>query len=194
MNSFFSPLDESVAEGAHSLLASCGSFFTPFLQGVTILGNYGLIFIGAIIILCFFRKTRKAAFLATLALSLGILFSNIILKNCIARNRPFYDESSLYYSYWADAGSLPESGYSFPSGHTTAAMAFAMAMFLSFSKKTSWVFFLIPLLMGYSRIYFMVHYCSDVLAGIAVGGIAGALGYLVLISMQKIPAVKKILE
>lgn len=91
------------------------------------------------------------------------LFSPLYL---IARPRPFFDQNSIYYDYWVQAGSLSEKGYSFPSGHATSLAAFAMGLFLAFNKKWSWSFLLIPFLMGYTRIYFSVHYASDIVSGI----------------------------
>ena len=73
-----------------------------------------------------------------------------------------------------------ESGYSFPSGHTTAAMAFGLSVFLCFKKKWSWVFLLIPLIMGFTRIYFVVHYTTDVLGAILVGGLSALISYFVI--------------
>ena len=34
--------------------------------------------------------------------------------------------------------------------------------------------------MGLSRIYLMVHYTTDVIAGLIVGGIAGIIGYFIV--------------
>ena len=90
------------------------------------------------------------------------LFSPLYL---IARPRPFFDQNLIYYDYWAQAGSLLEKGYSFPSRHATS-LAFAMGLLLAFNKKWSWSFLLIPFLMGYTRIYFSAHYASDIVGGI----------------------------
>lgn len=70
------------------------------------------------------------------------------------------------------------SGYSFPSGHATASMIFfGCCIYLIF--KSSWnlavkwlssIFLaLLILLIGISRIYFRVHYPSDVFGGILFG-------------------------
>lgn len=73
-------------------------------------------------------------------MSFGFIFTNLILKNVIARPRPFFDQNSIYYDYWVQAGSLSEKGYSFPSGHATSFATFAMGLFLAFNKKWSWPF------------------------------------------------------
>lgn len=132
--------DVFFANSANSLLKSAGSFFTPVFKGITIAGNYGIVFIVIAVILLIFKKTRKAGILALLAMSFGFIFTNLILKNVIARPRPFFDQNSIYYDYWVQAGSLSEKGYSFPSGHATSAAAFAMGLFLAFNKKMVLVF------------------------------------------------------
>lgn len=116
-------------------LKIAGSFFTPVFKGITIAGNYGIVFIVIALILLIFKKTRKAGILALLAMSFGFIFTNLILKNVIERPRPFFDQNSIYYDCWVQAGSLSEKGYSFPSGHATSLAAFAMGLFLAFNKK-----------------------------------------------------------
>lgn len=177
--------DAFFANSANSLLKSAGSFFTPVFKGITIAGNYGIVFIVIAVILLIFKKTRKAGILALLAMSFGFIFTNLILKNVIARPRPFFDQNSIYYDYWVQAGSLSEKGYSFPSGHATSAAAFAMGLFLAFNKKWSWSFLLIPFLMGYTRIYFFVHYASDIVGGLSVGFSCGALSFLIFWLLDK---------
>lgn len=116
------------------------------------------------------------------------LFSPLYL---IARPRPFFDQNSIYYDYWVQAGSLSEKGYSFPSGHATSAAAFAMGLFLAFNKKWSWSFLLIPFLMGYTRIYFSAHYASDIVGALSVGFSCGALSFLIFWLLDKYILKKK---
>ena len=81
-------------------------------------------------------------------------------------------------------GQHVESDKSFPSGHTTAAFATMVPVFLVGNKKVSWTALIFAFLMGVSRIYLVVHYPSDVLGGLIVGTIAGILGTLL---SQKLP-------
>lgn len=39
--------------------------------------------------------------------------------------------------------------------------------------------FFIPVLMGYTRIYFSVHYASDIVGGLPAGFLCGALSFLI---------------
>lgn len=182
---WYETLDRALADFAHSIQVSAGTVATPVLRVISVLGNGGAIFIAAAVVFLLFRKTRTTGISALIALLIGALVTNLLLKNVIARERPFVDENSVYFTYWLNTGSMAASGYSFPSGHTTAAMAFATALFLHGNKKISWLAFLIPLLMGFSRIYFSVHFCTDVLAGMAAGLVAGILAWTVVLLLRK---------
>jgi membrane-associated phospholipid phosphatase len=59
---------------------------------------------------------------------------------------------------------------SFPSGHTTCAFSLYLALALIVDKKTyKMYFFIIALLVGYSRIYLSQHFFEDVYAGSFIG-------------------------
>jgi undecaprenyl-diphosphatase len=89
-----------------------------------------------------------------------------------------------------------QSEFSFPSGHTTAAMAGAFAICLCLclfnskenNKKYRWV--LIPailyvIVVGASRNYLMVHYPTDIVGGIIAGGIGATLAFLLIHFLYK---------
>ena len=58
--------------------------------------------------------------------------------------------------------------YSFPSGHTTVAFAFATILAIKLPKIRIPII-IIAILIGFSRIYIGAHYPSDVLAGAVLG-------------------------
>ena len=180
LNQTFSGFDSTISGAIHQMSIWGGKFFTPFFVFLGYIGQMAIVFFLLAAILMILGKTRKAGLIAFLALLFGALLTNAILKNVIARPRPFTDETSVYYQYWYDVGMNEESGYSFPSGHATASMAFATALFLYYPKKTSWLAFFIPLIMSVSRIYLMVHYPSDILAGLIVGGLSGVAAYYLM--------------
>ncbi len=180
INIAFSGFDKAIMEFGHNLHNQAGGFFDGFMRFITVFGDGGIILILLAIGLIAFKKTRKIGLTMLGAIVIGALITNITLKPLVARPRPFYDESSMFYIWWKAAGSVPESGYSFPSGHATASMAAMMAFFLAGNKKYSWTGFILALLIGFSRIYLCVHYPSDVLFGFIAGIIAGSLSFLIV--------------
>lgn len=177
---FTNSFDHTIAKRANDVFQSTNEILSPLLKLITNLGNMGFIFIMISLIMIFFKKIRKIGMIVLFSIAIGFVLTNLILKNVVARPRPFIDETSDYYLWWKEAGSMIESGYSFPSGHTTAAMAFGLSLFLCFKKKWSWVFLLIPLIMGFTRIYFVVHYTTDVLGAILVGGLSALISYFAI--------------
>ena len=51
-----------------------------------------------------------------------------------------------------------------------------LAVFMAGNKKISWLAFIFAILMAIARIYLVVHFASDVLAGILVGLLGGYVG------------------
>lgn len=149
------------------------------------------------IVLCFFKRTRKYGFTMLFAVIIGTLITNVVAKPMVLRIRPYntLQQNADYWSWYIGAGALSESDYSFPSGHTTAAVEVATALFLCFKsdkKKIAWLFPCIALCTMGSRVYLMVHYATDVLGGLIVGVVSALLGYLLMKLVLKIKALDKV--
>lgn len=194
MFEFFYGYDYFCAEGMNGLLKSAGVFFTPFFRAITFLGELGWAFILASLVMLLFRRTRRAGAAAFLAIAFGAVISNIILKNAIARPRPFHTIDSPFYAFWTEAGSLQVGEYSFPSGHATASAAFAVALVFALDKRASWTALFLPLVMGITRVYFQVHFASDVLFGYVVGGCCGTAGWFTVKGLGKAKPFKRFFE
>lgn len=84
------------------------------------------------------------------------------------------------YSFPTHLVDYPGS-WSFPSGHTSSAFAVAMGLTMAVKNKVKVgvPIFLAAALMGFTRIYLHVHYCTDVLAGALAGVLYGFIGYLI---------------
>lgn len=67
---------------------------------------------------------------------------------------------------------------SFPSNHSANTAAFAVYVYL-FYRKTGWFVWLLPILVGVSRIYVGVHYPGDVGGGWILGSLVAIAGYCV---------------
>ncbi len=63
---------------------------------------------------------------------------------------------------------LPESSWSFPSGHATFFFAMATAVYL-YNKKWGIAFFIATILITMSRVIAGIHYPSDIVGGAAIG-------------------------
>ena len=176
LDSTFNVFDGKILYAMHSLCQSCGGFFSPFFGFITFLGNGGWAFIVAGVIMLVFKNTRRTGLAMLFALGVGGVLTNVILKNLVGRARPFI-ASEEYFSFWQFAGSVNVGESSFPSGHATAAMASMLALFLSACKKWSWIGLVFAFVMGITRLYFAVHYPTDVIAGFLCGGLSGVIGF-----------------
>ncbi|MBR5437993.1 MAG: phosphatase PAP2 family protein [Clostridia bacterium] len=83
------------------------------------------------------------------------------------------------------------TSFSFPSGHTSSAFAAAVAV-LWYNRKFGIPLTVFAAIMGFTRIYVQVHYCSDVIAAAFVGVIYALIG--VLIAKLVFPLVDKIFD
>ena len=63
---------------------------------------------------------------------------------------------------------IPESGYSFPSGHAAFFFALAMGVYL-YNPKIGRLFFIAAAIMGVARVFAGVHWPADILGGIGLG-------------------------
>ena len=102
------------------------------------------------------------------SIALTYLIGGLLLKNMIARPRPFQAFPSV--SLITEA---PE-GYSCPSLHTAIAFACAMTVFLK-NKKAGVPCLLFAAVIGFSRLYFFVHYPTDVLLGAVLGALCALI-------------------
>ncbi len=178
LNTAFAGFDMSVTAAVHRLYEAAGPVLTPFMKLVSLMGKDGIFLILLSIALMLFKPTRRFGTAMLLGVSIGAIFTNLFIKVVVARPRPYADPNGFYYPLWEMLGRATESDKSFPSGHTTAAAASMVPVFLIGKKRVSWTALLFPLLMGLSRIYLVVHYPSDVLGGLIVGTVAGCIAAL----------------
>ena len=181
LNTTFESFDHTILEFFHDLAVSAGDVLTPIAETLGFLGELSWFTVVIAIVLLLFAKTRKGGVAMIFSVLIGSVFTNLCIKNLVARPRPYtmgYDE------WWQAAGASTPSEFSFPSGHATAVTAtiLALCLFLLIdAKKHRWIVApaaLYALVMGASRIYLVVHYPTDVIGGIITGSAAAILGYL----------------
>ena len=139
------------------------------MPAITALGNSGLIWLLLAGILLLTPKHRRAGAAVLAGLVLEIICCNMVLKPLVARVRPCDVNTAVQLLI-----ARPDD-FSFPSGHTGASFAAAAALFAEWNRL--WIPSLIlALLIAFSRLYLYVHYPTDILAGAAIGMMAGWAG------------------
>ena len=123
-----------------------------------------------------------------LTMLMCLILGNGVIKNLVARPRPFqaFDREIVLL--------IPPPGeYSFPSGHTLHSFAAAVTIFLH-NKKAGVAALLLAALIAFSRLYFFVHFPTDVLAGMVLGTLAALLVYALAKKVRPLKAKKKFLS
>ena len=150
---------------------------TSLMSFITFLGEAGWFWILLGFLLLCMRKYRPVGAAVLTALIFEFIAANLILKPLVARPRPCWINDSIEMLV-----RVPQD-YSFPSGHTMASFAAAGAL-LFMGKRMGILAVLLAALMGISRLYFYVHFPTDVLAGAIFGLACGWLGALLVKKFQ----------
>ena len=177
-------------------------FLNSIMKVLTHSGDKGILLIVLILAFLIIPRTRAIGIMSTISIVIEALLNNVLLKNLIARTRP-YDEIEGLVNLVGK-----QSDYSFPSGHTGAAFAVAGAMLvvalfgLPMIEKTgefkredpsltfkliSVILIMYATLLAFSRMYVGVHYPTDVLCGLLLGLGTSAVAYLIYqVAIKKI--------
>lgn len=146
----------------------------------TYIGEFGIGAILCAIGMLIFRKTRWAGVAVGIALVLDVLIVNVILKLSVNRARPWQSYPGLgFQEFHKSIGVREPSDSSFPSGHTAALFAAAVALVMYYKVKGLPALG-VALLVALSRIYLCMHYPSDVLGGVVIGSACGVAGYFLM--------------
>ena len=109
------------------------------------------------------RRALKAFLIVVVCLVLTDAVAAQIIKPVVGRIRPSHELVDMVRLLVGRGGK-----YSFPSNHAANSMAFAIITGFFYPQMRRWLF-IIPILVGFSRVYVGVHYPSDVIAGAFFG-------------------------
>lgn len=186
LNTSFSGFDHAILNVLHELALLTNGNLNWLFKFISLFAEKGIFLILLSIFLMLFKKTRKFGICMFGAIGAGAILTNFILKDMVARPRPYMSGILEYKDWWQYAGMVTESDFSFPSGHTTAITAAMMSLvYIAKTKKKYWCILFI-FLMGISRNYLMVHYPTDVIGGMISGLIAATIAYFITLLIYKI--------
>lgn len=162
---------ESITNFDFSVLDALQKIHSPVLNVImavfTYLGDAGILWIFLSLVFLRVKKTRQMGAAGGLSLVLEVFISELMIKHLVRRTRPFVVHD------WIDTIVHKPSSYSFPSGHTCTSFCFSTAVFC-FNRKLGLICYAVSAVIGFSRLYFYIHYPTDVLCGALEGVILGA--------------------
>src|SRR5665213_270877 len=120
----------------------------------------------AAICLVTFRRRKLDALFAVCATLVLAFALGLGAADVHSEKRPFTTHPNLHRLISHGAGQ------SFPSDHATAAFAIALAVLAFVSLVWGGLFFLVALLIGFSRVYAGIHYPGDILGSLVVALVA----------------------
>jgi len=142
--------------------------FLDFLMPlITVLGDAGIFWIAVAVVMLLVPKYRKAGLSMGVALLIGLVVCNIILKPLVGRIRP-YDYQLIHFGKTIELLVATPHDFSFPSGHTIASFEAAVALTVH-NRKLGIPALVLAVLIAFSRMYLYVHYPTDVLASVVLG-------------------------
>jgi undecaprenyl-diphosphatase len=143
-------------------------YFDKIMPFITHCNDYGFIYICLVLFSMALKYRMDIAIKLAIALTLGFLLGEGLLKHMVVRYRPVYKNPEH-----RQLVRIPKTS-SFPSGHTTSAFA-VFGVFWGLDSNLGYVFLAMAILIAFSRLYLYLHYPSDVLVGILLGLFCGKL-------------------
>lgn len=146
---------------------------TEIYEFFTFIGEAGFVWILAGIVLLIKSRHRKYGCILLLSLLMCLIFGNGLLKNLIARPRPCWRHPEVEMLI-----RIPRD-YSFPSGHTFSSFAGAVSVYY-WKPRYGYIAFGLAVLIATSRMYFYVHYPTDIIAGMLMGTVMALFSIFII--------------
>jgi undecaprenyl-diphosphatase len=154
-------------------------FLDPIMKAITMLGDKGMIWILITLVLLILRRTRPLGVICAVSMVIGLVVTNLIIKNWVARVRPYEVIQGL------ECIVKKADDWSFPSGHTTNSLACAWVLFRKTPKKCGVPALILAILIAFSRLYVGIHYPTDVLGGAVIGIGSACLSLALVPKLEK---------
>lgn len=177
---YITNLDNSLTN-FFSYLIPHNLFFNNFFSFFSLKGSFIFIWLLVMLIVLVLeerknpgitKNDKRFIFIFSTSFLLTFVLTDFVLKNIFHRIRPLF--SDFIRLYPISSNFICPTDFSFPSTH--AATAFAAATVLTyFDKKRRWFYYIVAILIGYSRIYLGCHYFFDVIGGAVIGLIISQL-------------------
>jgi len=171
-NTFFFPWEAALMEW---LQAHIGPLGIEIISRLSMFGEeLVLIVLLGFLYWCYDKKFGRFV-------GLNMLMANTwnpMVKNICLRRRPYFDHAGIQIlrivEPEADIYDIAAQGYSFPSGHSagSASVYGSLPRYKRGKKAFLAIAFIVPLLVGFSRVVVGAHYPTDVLAGWFLGAAA----------------------
>lgn len=171
-------MNASITDGFdYGILEWLDSIHNPILTEIfkvlTNMGEYGAVWIIIGIVLFINKKTRHIGLTLAIAVLLSLAVSNGIIKNLAARSRPCWLNPDVNMLI-----AIPKD-YSFPSGHASAGFASAVSICM-WNRRYGIAAIILAALIAASRMYFYVHFPTDIIAGIVLGTVYAVIAYIIV--------------
>ncbi len=143
--------------------------FDTFFKYMTHLGD-GALFAMVIVILAFvrFRWALYELFAALLTM-IFVFIAKQLLFNGMPRPTKYFENHEMLHLV---EGVKMHAWNSFPSGHTITAFAIFMILVLVVKKDYyKFLFVIIAMIAGYSRVYLSQHFLGDIFSGAIIGSL-----------------------
>ncbi|HYG51407.1 MAG TPA: phosphatase PAP2 family protein [Flavobacteriales bacterium] len=179
---------ETLEQWDIDLFFAINSRHNPFFDQVFYFISHGLSWIPVYMLLFYFlakfygiKIALVQVLLAGAMVGLADVTSVYLFKNTVCRYRPCHNEAFRNFVHIVNdhRGGI----FGFVSSHAVNFMTWTIVVFWFLKQQVKsnwlWLMFLIPLVVGYSRVYLGVHYPGDVAGGFLLGTVFGLAGILI---------------
>ena len=163
----------------------------------TYMGDAGLIWLALSVPFLVKKNTRMIGLSVLVCWGVAVFQNQYLIKLIVQRDRPFVTDENIniFANSWLNPeGTFPGdifcvpkmTSHSYFSSHSTMSFACATPFFF-FNKKGGWIAYVVAALIGFSRIFFGVHFPTDVIGGMVLGiGIGTIVCFLMTYILNKI--------